>query len=108
MNSLQTAPFEQAVYYLLYNAMFIGDNCGSTINLRPIEQSLSETVNCPTEQIRPNSFTASSYLCTKNTMLHRNFIGIRIILSLFGRKATKNFKWPYKDKNILEILIARY
>ena len=45
---------------------------------------------------------------TKNTMLHRNFIGIRIILSLFGRKATKNFKWPYKDKNILEILIARY
>lgn len=34
MNSLQTVPFEQAVYYPLYNAMFIGDNCGSTINLQ--------------------------------------------------------------------------
>ena len=29
-------------------------------------------------------------------------------MSLFGRKATKNLKWPYKDKNILKILIARY
>ena len=35
-------------------------------------------------------------------------LGIRIVLSLFGRKATKNLKWPYKDKNILKILIARY
>lgn len=35
MNSLQKAPFEQAVCYLLYNAKFIGDNYGSALPLQP-------------------------------------------------------------------------